>query len=87
MAGTGIKMVKRDTFKPWVIKALVENNGRAHLSVVTKHIWEKHQDEILASPKVIYTWQYDIRWAANSLRREGKLKGVEKPYNGIWELK
>lgn len=79
-------MVTRESFKPWVIAALEDHRKRAHLSLVTKHIWDHHKDEILDSNKMIYTWQYDIRWAANSLRREGKLKEVKKPYDGVWEL-
>lgn len=69
-----------------VIEALKNHKGRAHLTVVTKDIWDKHQDEIVASANLRYTWQYDIRWVAYTLRKTGRLKPAVKPYTGIWEL-
>ena len=35
---------------------------------------------------MLYTWQYDVRWAAQSLRDEGKLKPVNNRRDLPWEL-
>jgi len=36
--------------------------------------------------KHFFTWQYDIRWAANLLRRSGLMKPAESSPHGLWEL-
>jgi len=35
---------------------------------------------------LFYTWQYDMRWAATKLRRDGKLKAATRSPKGTWEL-
>lgn len=35
---------------------------------------------------MLYTWQYDIRWAAQQLRNEGTLKLVNRCRDLPWEL-
>lgn len=35
---------------------------------------------------MLYTVQYDVRWAAQSLRNEGKLKPVNNRRDLPWEL-
>lgn len=36
---------------------------------------------------MFYTWQYDVRWAATTLRRTGKLRAAEVLPSGVWELR
>ncbi len=38
------------------------------------------------SGDMLYTWQYDIRWAAQQLRNEGTLKPVNRRRDLPWEL-
>ena len=50
--GIIIKMaLTRNDFMPLVIDALKANHGKAHLTIVTQHIWNNHHANILASPK------------------------------------
>jgi hypothetical protein len=70
-----------------VSEALEALRGRGSLVAVSRQIWEAHEQDLRASGNLFYTWQYDIRWAANRLRRSGIMKGAKSSPTGIWELK
>lgn len=74
--------------KDWVNEAVTSLNGRAHLIQVSKYIWDKYESELKDSGNLLYTWQYDMRWAAQKLRNEGTFKDIPKKdkNKGIWEL-
>ena len=69
----------------WVIDCLRENGGKGWPREVSKWVWDKHRKELEGS-ELMYTWQYDIRWAAQKLRHEGKLKPVHGRRDLPWEL-
>ena len=57
--------------------------------------WEKqklkqrahYEEELKHSGDLLYTWQYDIRWAATELRKTGfMIEATESP-RGLWQLK
>jgi hypothetical protein len=79
-------MVTKEDLKAWLVEALNEFGGEAHHVDVAKHIWAKHRDVLEASGDLFYTWQYDLRWAADSLRRAGKLQPKPKGDQGPWRL-
>ena len=79
-------MATKDDLKDWVIEALMACGGTAHHVKVAKHIWANHQADLEASGDLLYTWQYDMRWAADHLRREGKLLPKPKGDQGPWQL-
>jgi hypothetical protein len=66
-------MANRDDLKDWVYQAVKDGNGRAKVVGVSKHIWDHHEEELRASGDLFYTWQYEMRWAAQRLREEGRL--------------
>jgi hypothetical protein len=70
----------------FVIEALKARNGSAHLKQVARHVWDSHQALIMNSGDSQYTWQYDIRWAAQRLRDNGTLKSDKATPRGIWAL-
>ena len=70
----------------WLLEALRTNGGGGTIVQLCKHIWEKHESDLRSSGDLFYTWQYDVRWAANELRRTGKMKPVEMSPKGLWEL-
>jgi hypothetical protein len=76
--------VKREILKKWVLEALRSLNGQGHVKDVAKHIWSHHEGDLRDSD-LIYTWQYDMRWAATKLRHERKIKQVAKR-GAPWEL-
>ena len=66
-------MATKDDLKSWVLDAIREAGGASSPIDVAKHIWKHHEQDLRASGDLFYKWQYDMRWAATSLRKEGKL--------------
>jgi hypothetical protein len=79
--------VAKDILKDWVVEALEASDGRAaHHVAVAKYIWANYQAELEASGDLFFAWQYDLRWAAGELRREGRLRPKPKGDKGPWRL-
>jgi hypothetical protein len=66
-------MASRDDLRDWVFKAVEDSGGKTSLINVAKHIWQSHEPELRGSGDLFYTWQYDMRWAAQRLRDQGRL--------------
>ena len=79
-------MSKRDDLQAWVVGALRAHGGSATLIEVCQYIWEHHEGELKSSGDFFYTWQYDVRWAAQALRNNGALKPVYGNRSRPWEL-
>lgn len=79
-------MTHKEDLQDWVIAALKANNRSASIITISKYIWEHYQDELKRSGNLFYTWQYDVRWAANALRKQKKIRAAELSPKGIWEL-
>lgn len=69
-------MVARESMKLWIIECLRERGGSAWPREVSKYVWDRYEAELRDSGDMLYTWQYDIRWAAQQLRNGGTLKPV-----------
>jgi hypothetical protein len=78
-------MATKHDLQDWVRNALQATGGKASLVEVAKHIWQNHEADLKISGDLLFTWQYDMRWAANVLRHQG-MKSVEVSPRGIWEL-
>ena len=78
-------MTIKDDLKKFVLDAIDAKGGQANLVEVAKFIWDTHQDELRASGEGFYTWQYDMRWAAQYLRDEGVLMGADLTPRGVWK--
>ena len=79
-------MATKVDLKHWLVEALKNAGGRDSVASICKHVWAAHEQDLRASGDLFYTWQYDIRWAAHSLRREGVLLPAESSPRGVWEL-
>jgi hypothetical protein len=79
-------MAAKADLDTWVRDALRDLGGRASIVEVAKTIWKQHETDLLSSGNLFFTWQYDMRWAANRLRRRGAMKAVAVSPSGIWEL-
>lgn len=79
-------MATKHDLPDWVQNALRDIGGHASILGVAKHIWKNHESELKTSGDLFFTWQYDMRWAANSLRRRGIMKPAEVSPVGVWEL-
>lgn len=78
--------MNRTTLVEWIFEALKDLDGRAEIVDVSKHIWQHHQKEIEASGDFFFRWQYDMRWAVQILRKNGRVKTGKNSHRGIWEL-
>jgi hypothetical protein len=79
-------MAKKTDLDDWVVEAIRHHGGSASLLDVAKYIWKKYEGELRQSGDLCFTWQYDMRWAANRLRRRGIMKPVSASPSGVWEL-
>lgn len=75
--------MSRNDFVGLLPKILVGLGRRATVVQVCKYIWEHYEEEIRNSGDFFYTWQYDVRWAADTLRKRGVIKLGR---NRAWEL-
>ena len=70
----------------WVHDALIALGGHGSIVDVCKYIWKNHERELRDSGDLFYKWQYDMRWAADHLRRAGIMKSATASPKGLWEL-
>ncbi len=66
-------MVSRADLKAWIVEALDELGGEARQIEVAKVVWRRHENTLREGGDIFYRWQYDLRWAATVLRKEGRL--------------
>jgi hypothetical protein len=79
-------MITRESMKEWIVEYLKTQNGSAWSREVSKYIWDNYESDLKASGVILYTWQYDPRWAAQQLRYDGILKPVNRRRDLPWEL-
>lgn len=76
----------RKMMTPWVIEALNDLGGSASFLDISKYVWEHHERHIRDIEDLLYEWQYELRWAAYFLRRDGTLKPATESPKGVWQL-
>ena len=76
-------MYNRDDLRNWTLEAMTELR-KATPAEVAEYLWTHRRNKLEHSGKLLYTWQYDLRWAAMSLRGMGKLKPAER--GKPWEV-
>ena len=65
-------MASKQDLAIWVEEALTELGGQGNVVEVAQVIWRRHELDLRGSGDLFYTWQYDMRWAADKMRKEGK---------------
>jgi hypothetical protein len=76
----------RNELPDLVFSALKALGGKAPLARVAQYIWDNYETELRASGDLFYTWQYDMRWAAQKLRDAKKIQyGRDDDSNPVWE--
>lgn len=80
-------MAKREDLPDWVVEALSAHGGKGSVSDVAKYIWIHHEPDLRTSGDLFYTWQYDMRWAAQRLRDVGKLRYIREDRKNLWTLR
>ncbi len=76
----------KDELPDVVTKALRALGGTANVVEVAKEIWKQHETELSTSGDLFFTWQYDMRWAAQKLRDAGNLSHVRENGRSAWQL-
>ena len=79
-------MATKKEMQLWVEEALKAVGGSGQIAKVAEQIWKRHEHELRGSGDLLYTWQYDMRWAATVLRNAGVIKATDNSPNGVWEL-
>lgn len=79
-------MATRHDLTGWVIEALRALKGHGSIPQVSREVCSAHEDELRASGDLFYTWQYEIRWAAQKLRNNGTLAPAPRGQNRGWSL-
>jgi len=77
-------MATKYDLEPWLVAAITDLGGEARIPAVCRHVWEHHESELRASGDFFFTWQYDIRWAAQRLRDQKVLVPDGQAPRGIW---
>lgn len=86
-APTGSAHVHGKTvLRGWIIEALEALGGAGKLLEVCREVWRRHQADLEAAGDLLYTWQYDIRWAATTLRHDSVLIPADEQVEGRWQL-
>lgn len=78
--------VGKEHLSEWIVEALQSLGGSAQLADVCREVWQRHEHDLRDSGSLFYTWQYDIRWAANRLRATRRLRAARASPRGVWEL-
>lgn len=79
-------MATRETLKKWALEAVRSHGGEASIVEVCKYIWSNYEDKLRDSGDLFYTWGYDVRWAAQILRNQGKMGYKKKGRVNLWTL-
>ena len=79
-------MATKYDLQQWVEDALRSLGGSGTVVEVAREIWSEHEEELRESGDLFYTWQYDMRWAAQALRDTGRAKAAASTRRGKWEL-
>ena len=79
-------MASRDVLMRWVLEALKAQGGSASVLQVCKWVWSHHEDDLRNAGDLFYSWQYDLRWAATKLRKQGRLAATSREDRGMWRL-
>jgi hypothetical protein len=80
------RVIARDAFRVFVVEALRSLGGAGSVLDVTKHVWQVHEQDLRQSGDLFFTWQYDVRWAAQYLRNNGYMKAVDGDRRAPWAL-
>lgn len=71
-------MATKHDLQNWVLKALDDLGGSGSVTEVCRAVWNRREQELRESGDLFYTWQYDIRWAAQRLRNDRLLTPVSR---------
>lgn len=78
--------MKKEDLPDCLEATLVKLGGSGTILEICKRFWIDNEADLRNSGDLFYTWQYDIRWAATTLRKAGIMKDASVSDSGVWEL-
>lgn len=88
-------MVRND-LPDLLYKTIQSLGGKASMMDIFREFWKLYANKLDPAEDMFYTWNYDIRWAATELRKNGRMKPAHSKENpgeledespkGIWEI-
>jgi hypothetical protein len=78
-------MPGKENLQEWVMEA-IESLGGGTVVEVSREVWRRHEGDLREAGDLFFTWQYDIRWAAQELRDGGQLMPADQVPRGVWAL-
>ena len=78
-------MTKLD-LPPHLLDIVVALGGSVTVLEASREFWQRHEPELRVSGDLFYTWQYELRWAAQELRDSGKLAATGRGASSRWAL-
>ena len=91
-----MKTIEKKDLPKILYSILTDLGGSANMLTVFKEFYRVYGPQIKEDNPLFYTWNYDIRWAATTLRKQGIMAPAKKNENshgeditakGIWALK
>lgn len=79
-------MATKHDLQGWIIEILRDAGREMSVLEVSREVWQRYEPQLRASGSLFYTWQYDLRWAAQELRNNGKLTPKRGQRAGGWAL-
>jgi len=78
--------MRRTDLEDVVLESLRALGGAGTIPEVAEKIWLKHEADLRGSGELFFTWQYDMRWAAQRLRDAAKIKNAKRANKTVWQL-
>lgn len=78
--------MRRDDLPDLLYRSLDELGGEATAIEAAAYFWSRHDRELRQSGNLFYTWRYDLKTAAEKLRRERRMVEASYTPEGVWAL-
>jgi hypothetical protein len=78
--------ITRDQLPSLIEQALTSLGGTAALARVSEWIWAHREGDLRLSGDLFFTWQYDMRWAAQRMKKAGRLAYKRDGGRPVWQL-
>ena len=76
--------MRKEDLPDLLYKTIDSIGGEGSIVEICRAFWNQYESELKRSGDLFYTWQYDIRWAATTLRKYGKMVEADCCEKGIW---
>lgn len=67
-------MTSAPILQPWLLEGLAAAGGSATPLDVSKQVWARHRGELESAGDLLYTWQLELRSAADDLAASGAIR-------------